>query len=122
MPSSKIPTTLYEKEISEMEWKEAEVYGPLSYDLALYEESVVKKGIKDNPVAGKADILVVPHIEGGNFLYKAWVMTLGAEVANIVLGAQVPIILTSRSDSDITKFLTICSSAIYSNYLESKDG
>ncbi len=117
MPSSKIPTTLYEKKLSEMDWGDAEVYGPLSYDLALYEEAVKKKGLEGNPVAGKADILVVPHIEGGNFLYKAWVMTMGAEVANLVLGAKVPIILTSRSDSDITKFLTICASAIYSSYL-----
>ncbi len=120
MPSNKIPTTIYEKEISQMDWKDASVYGPLSYDLALYEDAVKKKGIKNNPVAGKADILVVPHIEGGNFLYKAWVMTMGAEVANIVLGAKAPIILTSRSDSDLTKFLTICSSAIYSDYIESK--
>jgi phosphate butyryltransferase len=47
-------------------------------------------------------------------------MTLGAEVANIVLGAKAPIILTSRSDSDITKFLTICASSIYGSYLEKK--
>jgi phosphate butyryltransferase len=119
MPSSKIPTTVYEKEIAQMNWEDADVYGPLSYDLALYEDAVKKKGLDSNPVAGKADILVVPHIEGGNFLYKAWVMTMGAEVANIVLGAKAPIILTSRSDSDITKFLTICSSAIYSKYIES---
>ncbi len=120
MPSSKIPTTLYEKELSQMDWGDAVVYGPLSYDLALYPEAVKKKGLKNNPVAGRADVLVVPHIEGGNFLYKAWVMTMGAEVANIVLGAEVPIILTSRSDSDMTKFLTICASAIYSNYLRSR--
>ncbi len=120
IPSKNIPTTLFESELSKMEWKDAFVYGPLSYDLALYEEALEKKGIKNNPVAGKADILVVPHIEGGNFLYKAWVMTMGAEVANIVLGAKAPIIMTSRSDSDITKFLTICSSAIYASYIESR--
>ena len=120
MPSSKIPTTINEHKLSQMEWEDADVYGPLSYDLALYEEAVKKKGIKNNPVAGRADILVVPHIEGGNFLYKAWVMTMGAEVANIVLGAKVPIIFTSRSDSDIVKFLTICSSALYSEYFKRK--
>jgi phosphate butyryltransferase len=120
VPSSKIPTTIHEKTLSEMEWESADVYGPLSYDLALYEEAVKKKGITNNKVAGKADILVVPHISGGNFLYKTWVMTLGAEVANIVLGAKAPIILTSRSDSDITKFLTICASSIYGSYLEKK--
>ena len=118
MPSESIPTTIYEKKLSEMEWEDADVYGPLSYDLALYEDAVKIKGLKDNPVAGKADILVVPHIDSGNFLYKAWVYTMGAEVANIVLGAKVPIIFTSRSDSEIIKFLTICASAIYSDYLE----
>ena len=76
-----------------------------------------KKGMQDNPVAGQADILVVPTLAGGNILYKTWVFTMGAEVANVVLGATVPIILTSRSDSDVTKFLTICASAIYSDYL-----
>ncbi|MCB4203809.1 cupin domain-containing protein [Deferribacterales bacterium Es71-Z0220] len=119
VPSAKLPTTLHEDKLSKMDWEDADVYGPLSYDLALYEEAVKKKGLTDNPVAGKADIIVVPHIEGGNFLYKAWVMTMGAEVANIVLGATVPIILTSRSDSDMTKFLTICASAIYGEYLKS---
>ncbi len=116
VPSSKIPTSILEKQLSEMEWEDAFVYGPLSYDLALYQDSVEKKGLKDNPVAGKADILVVPHIEGGNFLYKAWVMTMGVEVANLVLGAACPVILTSRSDGEMTKFLTICASSIFSSH------
>ncbi len=114
VPSEKIPSSIYAKELSEMEWKDAEVYGPLSYDLALYEESAKHKGITDNPVAGKADILIVPHISGGNFLYKAWAMTMSADVANVVLGAKVPLIITSRSDNDMTKFLTLCASAVYS--------
>lgn len=118
VPSAKIPSSVHEETLSNMVWENADVYGPLSYDLALYEEAVKKKGITGNSVAGQADILVVPHISGGNFLYKTWVMTLGAEVANVVLGATAPIILTSRSDSDMTKFLTICASSIYSSYLE----
>ncbi|MCX8084525.1 MAG: phosphate acyltransferase [Calditerrivibrio sp.] len=116
VPSAKIPTSILEKQLSELNWPDAYVYGPLSYDLALYSDSVEKKGLKDNPVAGKADILVVPHIEGGNFLYKAWVMTMGVEVANLVLGAACPIILTSRSDGEMTKFLTICASSIFSSH------
>ena len=96
-----------------MDWENADVYGPLSYDLALYEESVKEKGIKDNKVAGKADILIVPHLAGGNFLYKSWAMTMSADVANVVLGATVPVIITSRSDSDMTKFLSLCASAVY---------
>jgi len=114
VPSEKVPSSMIAKELSEMEWEDAEVYGPLSYDLALYEESAQHKGITDNPVAGRADILIVPHISGGNFLYKAWAMTMSADVANVVLGAKVPLIITSRSDNDLTKFLTLCASAVYS--------
>ncbi|WP_026840670.1 phosphate acyltransferase [Citrifermentans bremense] len=120
VPSEKIPTTLLEQTLSKREWEGADVSGPLSYDLALYPEAVAKKGMVGNPVAGRADILVVPHISGGNFLYKSWVFTMGAEVANVVLGASAPIILTSRSDSDLTKFLTICASALYSHFLRGK--
>jgi phosphate butyryltransferase len=116
MPSEKIPTSMVARKLSEMEWPDATVYGPLSYDLALYEDSALHKGVTDNPVAGHADILIVPHISGGNFLYKAWAMTMSADVANVVLGARVPLIITSRSDDDMTKFLTICASAVYSGY------
>ncbi|MDA3808845.1 MAG: phosphate acyltransferase [Spirochaetaceae bacterium] len=118
--SEKIPTSIFAQQLSEMDWKDANVYGPLSYDLALYEESVKHKGMGDLPVAGKADILIVPHIAGGNFLYKSWAMTMGSDVANVVLGAKVPIILTSRSDSDMTKFLTLCASAVYSQHVLKK--
>jgi len=120
-PSEKIPSSIYAKQLSEMVWENATVYGPLSYDLALYEEAVKHKGMTDLPVAGKADILIVPHIAGGNFLYKAWAMTMGSDVANVVLGARVPVILTSRSDSDMTKFLTLCASAVYSQHVLKKD-
>jgi phosphate butyryltransferase len=122
VPSAKIPTTLLEQTLSERAWEHADVFGPLSYDLALYPGAVAKKGITGNPVAGQADVLVVPHISGGNFLYKSWVFTMGAEVANVVLGAGAPIILTSRSDSDLTKFLTICASALYSHHLSRQPG
>ncbi len=117
VPSPSIPTTLHERQLSEMPWENAVVFGPISYDLALYEESAKKKGVKQTPVTGKADILVVPYISAGNFLYKAWAMTMDAEVANVVIGARVPVILTSRSDSDMVKFLTICASAIYSHHM-----
>lgn len=120
VPSNTIPTTIREKKLAEMDWPDADVYGPLSYDLALYEEYSIKKGFTGNPVAGKADVLVVPYIATGNILYKSWVMTMGAEVANVVIGAKAPVILTSRSDTDVVKFLTICASSLYSNYLEKK--
>lgn len=117
IPSAKLPNTLLEQALSEREWPYADVSGPLSYDLAIYPEAVEKKGVTGNPVAGRADILVVPYISSGNFLYKSWVFTMGAEAANVVLGAKAPIILTSRSDSDLTKFLAICASALYGDFL-----
>ncbi len=120
VPTASIPSTVHAKTLSDREWEDADVFGPLSYDIALYEEFAEKKGFIDNPVAGKADILVVPFIVSGNILYKSWVMTMGAEVANVVLGAQVPVILTSRSDTDMVKFLTMCAGALYSNYLENQ--
>jgi len=120
VPTASIPTTVHARTLSERPWPDADVFGPLSYDIALYEEFAEKKGFVDHPVAGRADILVVPYIVSGNILYKSWVMTMGAEVANIVLGAQVPVILTSRSDTDMVKFLTLCASVLYSNYLEGR--
>ncbi|MCM0081972.1 cupin domain-containing protein [Geomonas sp. Red32] len=118
VPSDKIPTTLLEKALAERLWPDAEVDGPLSYDLALYPEAVEKKGLAGHPVAGRADVLVVPSISGGNFLYKSWAFTMGAEVANVVLGARFPVVMTSRNDSDLTKFLTICVSALHGHFLK----
>ena len=74
------------------------VDGPLSLDLALSEQAAQIKGVA-SPVAGCADILVVPSLESGNFLYKAMIYLARAEGAGIVLGARAPIILTSRAGS-----------------------
>lgn len=72
--------------------------GPLAFDLAISKESAAAKGLT-SPVAGSADILIVPGIEAGNMLAKQLDYLAGASAAGIVLGAKVPIILTSRSDS-----------------------
>lgn len=74
------------------------VDGPLSLDLALSDEAAHIKGVR-SPVAGCADILVVPSLESGNFLYKAMIYLAHAEGAGIILGARAPIILTSRAGS-----------------------
>lgn len=71
--------------------------GPLAFDNAISEEAAAIKGIKSQ-VAGKADILVVPDLESGNILFKQLTLLSNACTADIVMGAQVPIILTSRSD------------------------
>jgi phosphate acetyltransferase len=72
--------------------------GPLAFDNAISPEAVKEKGIV-SPVAGDADILVVPEIESGNILAKQLSFLGNADAAGIVLGARVPIILTSRADN-----------------------
>jgi phosphate acetyltransferase len=75
----------------------ASVYGPLAFDNAVSPEAAALKGI-DHPVAGHADILLVPTIETGNALFKIMVYFMSACAAGIVMGAKVPAILTSRAD------------------------
>lgn len=72
--------------------------GPLAFDNAISERAAKIKGIK-SPVAGKADILLVPDLEAGNILAKQLEYLADAHGAGIVLGAKVPIILTSRADT-----------------------
>jgi phosphate acetyltransferase len=76
--------------------------GPLALDNAISLESVKIKKI-NSPVAGRANVLVVPDLEAGNMLAKSLSFLAGADAAGIVLGARVPIILTSRADSVMTR-------------------
>ena len=72
--------------------------GPLALDNAISPAAAAEKGIA-SPVAGRAQILIVPNIEAGNMLAKQLTFLGGADAAGIVLGARVPIVLTSRADS-----------------------
>src|SRR6202022_3777723 len=76
--------------------------GPLALDNAINEDAAGIKHIV-SPVAGRANVLVVPDLESGNMLAKSLSFLAGAAAAGIVLGARVPIILTSRADSVITR-------------------
>ncbi|WP_022723072.1 bifunctional enoyl-CoA hydratase/phosphate acetyltransferase, partial [Rhodopseudomonas sp. B29] len=76
--------------------------GPLAFDNAVSEEAAKTKGIV-SPVAGRADIFVVPDLEAGNMLAKQLEYLAHARVAGIVLGARVPIILTSRADKTLAR-------------------
>ena len=76
--------------------------GPLAFDNAVSFEAARTKGIV-SPVAGQADILVVPDLEAGNMLAKQLVYLADAEMAGIVLGARVPIVLTSRADNTLAR-------------------
>jgi len=83
-----------------------EVDGPIAFDGAISVEAAHHKGMT-SPNAGKADILIMPNIEAGNILFKAVTHFAHGEVASIINGATVPIVLTSRSDSDEAKFNSI---------------
>lgn len=78
--------------------KGAIIDGPLAFDNAISAASAATKDIS-SPVAGDPDILMVPNLDVGNVLYKSFIYMGGGECAGIVLGARVPIILTSRTDS-----------------------
>lgn len=80
--------------------------GPLAFDNAVSLESAQHKGIRSE-VAGDTDLLLMPDIEVGNVLYKSLVFFAKAKVASVILGAQAPIVLTSRSDSEQAKYDSI---------------
>jgi len=84
--------------------------GPLAFDNAVSPEAARVKGITSQ-VAGQADILVVPDLESGNMLAKQLEYLGGAESAGIVMGGRVPLVLTSRSDSRVTR-LASCAIAL----------
>ena len=81
------------------------VDGPLDLDIAVDAESARIKGVK-SPVAGQADILIAPDIDAGNMMYKELSFMSDAQGAGIVMGAKVPVILTSRSDSAETRMFS----------------
>ncbi|AMO23767.1 phosphate acetyltransferase [Ramlibacter solisilvae] len=83
--------------------------GPLALDNAISLEAAAIKHIQ-SPVAGRANVLVVPDLEAGNMLAKSLIFLAGAETAGIVIGAKVPVILTSRADS-VTARLASCAVA-----------
>ena len=86
--------------------------GPLAFDNAISMRAVATKGIKSE-VAGQADILVAPDLEAGNMIAKQLMYLAGAEAAGIVLGAQVPIILTSRADDSRTRIASATVAGLY---------
>lgn len=86
--------------------------GPLAFDNAIDPEAARIKGI-NSPVAGRAQILVVPDLEAGNMLAKNLTFLSRADAAGIVLGARVPIVLTSRADSVRTRLASCAVASLY---------
>ncbi len=105
-----MPATLEAASLAKMaergQIKGAIVDGPLALDNAISEEAARHKGIV-SPVAGRADVLVVPDIEAGNMLGKSMVYFARARIAGLVMGAAKPVVVTSRADSAESKMLSI---------------
>ncbi len=92
--------------------KDADFSGPLAMDLILSPEAVATKKLTADPVAGNADAIMVPDIVSGNALFKSFVYLTGGCAAGIVMGAKVPILLTSRADPPAARMASICLASI----------
>ena len=113
-PNPKMPACMDAAEIKRR-WEKGElpmciVEGPISYDLAMVPQAAVTKRYL-SPVAGQADVLVAPDIQAGNLLVKSLMCTANAVLAGLVIGASVPVILTSRSSPVVDKSLSIAIAA-----------
>ncbi|MDK2951572.1 MAG: phosphate butyryltransferase [Kosmotogales bacterium] len=108
--NEKMPATLDAAILSKMndrnQIKGAIVDGPFALDNAISETAAKNKGIT-GPVAGKADILIMPDIQSGNVFYKTLVFLAKSRVASSVIGGKKPIILTSRADNEESKLFSI---------------
>jgi phosphotransacetylase len=93
--------------------------GPLAFDNAISTRAAEIKGIR-SAVAGNPDILLVPDLEAGNMLAKQLILLAAAESAGLVLGARVPIILTSRADS-VRSRIASCAVAMLAAHARRKD-
>lgn len=117
MPSSTEARTLSDWAADNV--ADADVFGPLAMDLALSEDAAKTKGVT-NPVAGRADIIVVPDIVTGNALFKMMVNYMNACAAGIVLGAKVPILLTSRADPPAARLASAALAAVANQHARAK--
>jgi phosphate butyryltransferase len=110
MVNENMEATLHAALLSKMnqrdQIKDCIIDGPLAFDNAISLESAQHKGIRSE-VAGDTDLLLMPDIEVGNVLYKSLVFFAKAKVAAVILGALVPIVLTSRSDTEQAKYDSI---------------
>lgn len=119
----KIPATLDAAALCKMadrgQIEGALVDGPLAFDNAVSKQAAAIKGIR-SPVAGEADILLTPDLEAGNMLAKQLAYLSKADSAGIVLGARVPIILTSRADSAEARLASCAVATAYARWLREK--
>jgi phosphate acetyltransferase len=99
--------------------QDAIIEGPMAFDNAISRDAADLKGMTSQ-VAGDVDLLLVPNIETGNCMFKQMVYFMSATAAGLVLGARVPIILTSRADPPEARLASCALASIYSHYLARK--
>ncbi len=113
----KMEATMHAATISMMNYRKqikgCIIDGPLAIDGAVSKRAAELKGIESH-VAGDVDLILTPDIDGGNILYKSMAFLGGATSAAVIMGAKVPIVLTSRGDTERTKFLSIALAAAIS--------
>ena len=119
-----LPSTHLGAEFARRGWPDADIYGPLQFDLATEPGAVTVKGLPDlagaRAVGGRADILVCPNIDAANVIYKiisAMIKFGEASLANIIMGFPKPYVLLSRSDALETRLNSLALGAIYAQRL-----
>lgn len=115
-PNRGIPSSVEAAEVAREVFQGGTVDGPFALDNAVSLRAAKLKGI-ESPVAGDADILVMPTIEAGNILFKALVYMAGAETGGLVVGAAAPVILTSRADSADARIASCAMAVLYARFL-----
>ena len=109
-----VPSSVDAKEITvraQNEKIDADVFGPMAFDISVSENAAQIKGIK-NLVAGKTDILLVPNLETGNAIAKMMIYFMGACGAGVVVGTKVPIVITSRADNAAARLASIAAAIV----------
>ncbi len=116
-----MPATLDAATLSKMndrgQIKGCIIDGPLALDNAISEEAAAHKGI-DSPVAGNANIFLMPNIEAGNVMYKTLTYAADCKNGGLLVGTSAPVVLTSRSDSHESKLNAIALAALVASQLK----
>ena len=119
VPYEKMPCTMEAARMKEMadrgEFGDIIFDAPLAMDLAVSRDACRIKKI-DTPVGGDADLLILPDIEAANVLYKTLIFLAGGELGAVIMGAEKPVVLTSRADSAESKLCSIVLSGIVASY------
>ena len=123
-PRSQLPSSMEAADVvvraGNGEVPEAILDGPMSFDIAVSAEAASIKGVS-SPVAGNADVLLVPNVEAGNMLFKQMVYFMSATAAGLVVGARVPVTLTSRADPPEARLASAALASIYADAVTSNE-